>query len=68
MGDGHHMWQVVISFEIPSFSSQKKRLTVEIIRIMISLRLSRERDEILIVAEALAPGPVGKGPLVPVYQ
>ncbi|GFX26826.1 hypothetical protein TNCV_1839991 [Trichonephila clavipes] len=37
--------------------NRKQHLTVEIIRIMILLRLSRERDEASIVTEA--PGSVG---------
>ncbi|GFX55530.1 hypothetical protein TNCV_268181 [Trichonephila clavipes] len=49
------------SSEIPSFLGEynrKKQLTVEIIRIIL-VKLSRERDEAPIVAEALGPGIVG---------
>ncbi|GFT67570.1 hypothetical protein TNCV_2361571 [Trichonephila clavipes] len=65
MDDGHHMSPVDISSKIPSIleiTTGKIRLTVEIIRILILLRLGRERDEAPIEVEALGPDPVGPLP------
>ncbi|GFT78028.1 hypothetical protein TNCV_2820421 [Trichonephila clavipes] len=60
MDDGHYIYQVDISSEIPSFSKNTTGKTfVEIIRIIILSRLSRERDEAPIRVEALGPGLVG---------
>ncbi|GFU90408.1 hypothetical protein TNCV_1328621 [Trichonephila clavipes] len=42
--------------------NRKMHLTVESIRAIILLILSRERDKAPIVAEALTPSPVGPGP------
>ncbi|GFU41962.1 hypothetical protein TNCV_4676691 [Trichonephila clavipes] len=62
MDDVHSLQPVDISSEIPSFSENttgRKHLTFEIIRIIILLRLSRERDEAPIVTDALGSSPVG---------
>ncbi|GFV71723.1 hypothetical protein TNCV_3535111 [Trichonephila clavipes] len=51
--------QLTYRLKFKVFQTIQPKLTIEIIRILILLSLSRERDEAPIVVEALGSGPVG---------